>query len=346
VDQATSSRVRTLIDLRRLEQAETMLGEHLASQPDDPDALRLLALTLLQLDRAQEAVDVGVAAVAAAPGHYLPLIHLSTAYARLRQPGPALEAADRAVALAPHVSHTYYVRAGAGRIGKRRQWRQALADATEACRLAPDYAPNHVQLGLCHLRLAHYGSAREAFMQALRLDPADQYAMNNLAVLDLRGGRISAATGHLTAGLAVNPQTSVLRNNFDAVLLARLQRFWWAVMAFSVVEVVAVGLKASWPVRACLGLVILMAAGVVGRRVSTTLPPATGLILRGMWGRLKWRARLLLSYWALGTVGLLLMAFAPRAVALAASEVTMVVLRILLVSLATVWVTRMFAARR
>jgi tetratricopeptide (TPR) repeat protein len=59
--------------------------------------------------------------------------------------------------------------------------------------------------------------AERNYREALRLDPENAAARNNLATIELRGNNLEAATAGFAAALAENPRLQVARDNIDLV---------------------------------------------------------------------------------------------------------------------------------
>jgi tetratricopeptide (TPR) repeat protein len=114
-------------------------------------------------------------------------------------------------------------------------WRdsETLWTHTIAC-TAPNAAA-HYDLGVF---LDGRGRTKEAvdhFLQALRIDPQDYRACNNLGIASFRQGRIDKAIEYYRRGLVIRPCDASLHTNLGAALLAQgqldqaLEQHWKAV---------------------------------------------------------------------------------------------------------------------
>jgi len=328
-------RAQTLLTLHRYADAERAARTLLSTGPDSADALRILAAALMEQNRDDEALDAAKNAVRLQPEYPQGLVLLADLYRRSGDHVRARETASAAVTAAPHLWTTYYTRAHARLGSPRPDPRGALADIEEAWRLAPHNSSVHNMYGMCLGAMKQRKQARAAYEEALRLDPTNAFALNNLAALDLNGWRVGRASRHLTVGLAHSPQIDVLRKNFDVVLLRFLQRFWWLLLAIGIAEAALVFTGRPWLLRAGLGLVSVAALAWLVRRVMRGLPRGTPELLRGLWKRSPVQARLLMSYWAVTLTGTLLLAFAPPALAHTAGVVMSVLVVLLTPSLVT-----------
>lgn len=91
----------------------------------------------------------------------------------------------------------------------------ALATATENC---PDDAGAWNLLGLAFIGKGEALAAREAFEEALLLEPGNAQVINNHALAALQGGSVDTALGALNNAAAQNPQdrTILANRNFVA----------------------------------------------------------------------------------------------------------------------------------
>ncbi|MBL9201249.1 MAG: tetratricopeptide repeat protein [Opitutaceae bacterium] len=189
---------------------ESMLA--LAQQPDDPQALALLALSRLQQAKREPALDAARQAVGLAPDE--PFLHNVHAHVLREQgrhddalgavleairldPGdadhfallasielgrgkwqPALEAAEQALALnAEHVGAANLRAMALVRLGRKAE---AMESVDYALDRAPDDAFSHANQGWNHLHRNDPRKAQEHFREALRLDPELEYAREGM----------------------------------------------------------------------------------------------------------------------------------------------------------------------
>lgn len=82
-------------------------------------------------------------------------------------------------------------------------------------------APDPMQYGRAYLAEGDYAAAVQSFADALRANPADPVALNNLAVAKAAAGDYLTALDYLTRAQKLAPADAVIRDN-----LAHLQQ--WA----------------------------------------------------------------------------------------------------------------------
>ena len=177
-----------------------------------------------------------------------------------------------------------------------------LAAAREAVLIDPNSTDAQVQIGAALAADGDVDAARVAYFEALRRDPGNTAALNNLAVLEMQSGSAAEAARHLASALAANPQGVSARRNLDAlaVLIARRAGRWMLLAPFPALVAAAAGLDTVARILAILALVSLPTVGfrwwralTGGRRRPCAACPAgcgraRGLAdhrrVRGRWG--------------------------------------------------------------
>jgi tetratricopeptide (TPR) repeat protein len=100
-------------------------------------------------------------------------------------------------------------------------WRDSVALAERALAVTRE---NHVAQNLLGFALGRHGetqAALEHLSEAVRIEPGDLEARDNLAVVQFQLGRGDEAEQHLRAVLRANPEMAKAREHLGAVLLAR-----------------------------------------------------------------------------------------------------------------------------
>jgi tetratricopeptide (TPR) repeat protein len=153
-------------------------------------------------------------ATAVAPEFEWPYRLHSNALAALRRKGQAIEAARRAVALAPQSWLTHLV------LGERlldMDTMDSRIEAYECARRAIDIDPTETSAhNLMARSLTAMGDARgatRAYRSVLAIDPNNMAAINNLGVQQLRSGRLRGGTEKVRAAVAAEPQQAAFQYN-------------------------------------------------------------------------------------------------------------------------------------
>jgi tetratricopeptide (TPR) repeat protein len=212
-DSGSLARAEALVELRRYAEAESVLGHVLAAGPDDDRAWCVLALVHDGLGHAARMLEAANRAVALAPDHELGHRLASIALARLEQPEEAVRAAAEAVRLDPHGwrTHLQYslVAAQVPRLAQ-----DAYRAARRAAGLAPHSSDAHFALGFASDACGRHEEVAEHYREALRLDPEHVNALNNLTNLQPRTRLGSRAAGYARA-LRADPSAEVPRENLE-----------------------------------------------------------------------------------------------------------------------------------
>jgi Flp pilus assembly protein TadD len=327
-----------LLDLRRDREAEQRFREVLAADPGSGRALLGLARALNRQDRHAEAEQVVRSALALDPedagAHHVLVDVLCD-----REDGSgAVTAAEAGLRLAPHdfTSHYQYARA---LLSLRRP---RVRDACEAARRAVEAAPHspdaHNLMGLCLDALGNHEGAQAAFRNAMALDPQHTLAQNNLAASEMDRGRLGRAAGLLRGAVGSDPQQKQVRDNLDTVLLLLGRRVMWSLFAAAVVLGFLLVTAAPWWSRALAGTAYVAAVAVLVCSVVRDLPRGVGRWGRGLFRRVRWQGKYLLALLVVLSVAVVVMAFAPYAVAAGAGIVLAAVLRTVGITCVVGWV--------
>ncbi len=216
-----------LLDLAQLEResgdfeaASRALGQALALAPGDPATLAMLAATLTQAGRPEEAVDVTAAHAGLAEPDVDVLLTRGLAFARLRQPQQALAAFERAREIDPESpkvpihAGTLYLMAGR---------RQEAADAyRQALALNPNAASAHVSLAIMAIENGRRETALEHWRAAVAADPLQGAKLFQIADRLWGAGRTADARPLLELFVASAPVGTYRRQIVRArSLLAR-----------------------------------------------------------------------------------------------------------------------------
>jgi tetratricopeptide (TPR) repeat protein len=130
----------------------------------------------------------------------------------------ALEAAERAVALASTSADGYFAR-GSFRHAAQQDWTGALADLERARELNPGSSDVLLQNGALLGALGRLPEAIEVIERAVLLDPLHAAAHVGLAIVRLGAGRLDGALAAATRGLELAPQNNRAARTLGFVLL-------------------------------------------------------------------------------------------------------------------------------
>lgn len=166
---------------REIEKAERLLRSWLGDDPDDPQALRMLAEIAAVCGHGGDAERLLRKALEAAPG-FVPLyINLAALLQDLSRPGEAIALLDEVLANAPGnelvLSFKADILAAAGLMDK------ALKTHEDVIARAPDAAVVHINHGHALKAVGRGEEAAAAYRRSIELDPASGFAWWALANL-------------------------------------------------------------------------------------------------------------------------------------------------------------------
>lgn len=278
-----ASRAEHLLELGRPDEALALIGPALTQQPDDAHLLTCAAYAHLLKEDWGQAAALGRRASAADPDDDRALRIQASALIHVDRAHEAAQLAHRAVQLAPHayVTHLLYARCLSRIPGAHEQ---AWAEAMRTVAMAPNEPSAHILVA----ELAYPSPdavnpqaldiAEQALQHALRLDPQNSSAMNDLARVRLRRSkRVGAMTGFSEA-LTADPHNDTALRNVGVVMSSYLVPAYWLVAVASFVSLLASGEESGSTGRVVQGGTAVVLLGVIASVVLR--------IRRGLKGRL------------------------------------------------------------
>ncbi|WP_430781202.1 tetratricopeptide repeat protein [Actinoplanes sp. G11-F43] len=177
------ARAAALFEDMQPDQAAEALAPVLASRPDSAAGWILMARIRLTLDQVQPALDAATRAVELAPEDPRPPAIASRALTLLGRHDEAMSMAYRAVIVEPK-NPLWHDRVAWALMAADRQ----LGDAEQAARTAVSLDPNEAHFYFTHgvtlAALGHVDQARQALLTSLRLEPENPVARHRLDVLN------------------------------------------------------------------------------------------------------------------------------------------------------------------
>jgi predicted O-linked N-acetylglucosamine transferase (SPINDLY family) len=187
----------------RLSRAEVLYRAILEAEPDNSDALQLLALLMAQTERPAIAADLFRDAVALRPElanlHY----NLANASREIGRPADAAAACRRALALRPDFVEARVTLSDV--LLQLRQFDEAIEQCRRALASRPDIAEAHNNLGNALRAKGEPRDALAAYRRAAELKPEFAEAHNNLGAVLQEQGRVPAAIACYERALALRP---------------------------------------------------------------------------------------------------------------------------------------------
>ncbi|HEU4422940.1 MAG TPA: tetratricopeptide repeat protein [Pilimelia sp.] len=196
-------RAQLLADLGRYDDAAIELGFAIALDPHRGEAYTLLARVHLAAGRPADALAATDAAIATTGVDTAALGARAMALVDLRRFGEAADVAHEILRLGSADAEAQCL--GAAILAEARNGQPALDAAWRAVQLAPDQAQTHLVLGLVAARLELFQLAERAYREALELDPELADARHDIGVIKLEQRRYAEALEHLAEAAVMRP---------------------------------------------------------------------------------------------------------------------------------------------
>ncbi|MER6097479.1 tetratricopeptide repeat protein [Streptomyces sp. NPDC001728] len=220
-------RAEALYDTGRYAQAGELVAQHLATEPEDAEALVLLARCHHRAEDHPAALDAVDRALRAEPELLMGWLMRVQILLGLRRFPEAEASARHAVELAPQFWGSHYALGTAlAQFAEHAHTPARTVAAYEAARTAVNLGPEedaaHFLVGLTAQRRGDHATAQRAYETTLRLNPQSSEAHNNLSLLRLRrrwfrrGAWTQAAEGFV-ASAALDLQDRKARYNLEAM---------------------------------------------------------------------------------------------------------------------------------
>jgi tetratricopeptide (TPR) repeat protein len=203
IPDAHLQRAELLADLGRYEDAAEELAQAIATDPQDVEALALLARVRLAAGDPKGALEPANRAVAAGPTVLPALAVRGHVLVELDHPSAAASMADELLRLGPDDAFAQI--SAAAILSEVRNGQVALNAAWHGVRLAPELPAAHLVLGSVAAKLRLLDLAERAYQEALRLDPELSAAQHNIGLIRFEQRRFAEGLSHLREVAAANP---------------------------------------------------------------------------------------------------------------------------------------------
>jgi tetratricopeptide (TPR) repeat protein len=271
---------RTMLDLKRYDQAASLLAAIVATDPGDSTAWCLLARAHAGSGQYPQAASAANRAVTLAPGDDWPHRLASNAHLHMGNLPVALQAAGEACRLAPHEWRAHLCLAQAA-LATRVQYPLAEQAAAHAQRIAPSEPDVHFVAGQVSLARGDRKAALAHQERALSLDPAHGGALNELGRIRLSRAHPAAAARHFLQAARSAPQVTSYSRNIEVVVrrTVALVIYVASVASFILTYLATMNRLPRVAVLAGLAAVALLTAGYGGWQFRR-MPPETRPLFR------------------------------------------------------------------
>lgn len=210
-------RARVLLDLKRYDEAASLLALVVAVEPEDSRAWCLLARAHLGKDQYQEAAVAAKRAITLAPSDDWPYRLASMAHRHNGHSTSAWKAATEACKLAPDQWQSYVCLAQA-ELARQVDSEAAERAAAKARELAPYEPEVHYVSGLVSFANLRWKAARAHQEHTLALDPGHSGALNELGRIKLKHFSHARAAQHFIQAAQSAPGVSAYSRNVEVVI--------------------------------------------------------------------------------------------------------------------------------
>lgn len=217
--QATFAEAFRLHQSGCLTEAETLYRHVLAVDARNDDALHLLGLTVYQLGRNEEAVEIIGRAIKlnGKAAHYHS--NLALALKALGRLDEAIGAFTVAISLRPDYAIAYSNLGNA--LSERGLFEAAITAYAAAIRIEPDYAEAYSNQGNALCDLGRFDDATLAFATAIRVKPDFAEAHSNLGDALYSLGRLDEAAAACDAAIRLKPDLAGAHGHLGMIRLAQ-----------------------------------------------------------------------------------------------------------------------------
>lgn len=201
----------------RLHMAEPIYEKVLASEPDNADALFLLATVRLGHKEFEEAVTLLQRLTTAHPEYAEAWSNLGSALTGANRSEDAMAAFHRALDLNPTLSDTHYHLAQLH--ASLREWMNAAQHFRRAVGYDPSHGQAYTELAKCHYELGEYEEAMSACHSALMINKNYVPAYNVLGKALAALGQVSHAEETFRTAIRLDPRHAEAYSNMGQVFL-------------------------------------------------------------------------------------------------------------------------------
>lgn len=221
-------RARLLLQQGRLRDAEKEIGFALRENPDDAEALLLLAECKVDNKEYDEAIRLLHNCIALEPDYHRNYYLLAFCHYRMSNRSEAVSYIEKAIAIYPYASAYYGLYAYL--MLDMRWYNKALEKANEGLAI---YAEDLTCLNArtqALFRLKNNEEAYETIKEALSINPEDDFTHTNVGWHYLEKGKHKTARQHFREALRINPNNSRAKQGYKESLKAKLLPYKWMLM--------------------------------------------------------------------------------------------------------------------
>jgi tetratricopeptide (TPR) repeat protein len=221
-------RARLLLSQGRTKEAERQVGYVLQEDPEDEEALLVLAECKVDTKQFAEAENILKKSIGIEPGYDRPYYLLAFVNYQQNKLLFAKESLDKAIRINPY--HAAYFGLYAYIHIDERDYKAALEKANEGLAVYAEELTCLNARSQALFRLKNKEKAYETIQEALAIDPEDDFTHTNFAWHYLEKGKHKKAREHFREALRINPNNNRARQGYKESLKANLPPYRWILM--------------------------------------------------------------------------------------------------------------------
>lgn len=261
-------RAQLLLQMNRPREAGEIAARAAARAPHDAAAWTLVARCYARCDEPRRALDAARRAISLAPDTSAPYVIAAEMLNVLGDAAESAQAARRATQIDPFNPHAHARLAIAlAQLGGRpelfglfrpRHLRAAHVHAKRAIELSPTGSTGYFAAAYVAARSDRPRQARKLYRRVLAVDPHHSAAINNLAVIDMKRGRLFRSSTGFRRALATDPSMMLARRNMVILLTTIASAFhfagWLIYSCFSGIADERGSFSLAWKARCTVAL--------------------------------------------------------------------------------------------
>jgi Flp pilus assembly protein TadD len=207
---ALTLKAALLLSVGRADEARPLIKQVQAIEPNNSEAVSLLAIIAITKNQQPKALELANKAVTANPLSPVAKIAQSYAYQASYQIGAALKSTQEAIKLAPE-NALAWLRLSELQLAQGDS-NSALISAQTAQRINPKLGRTQTILGFANLAKTAISAAKLAFEQALNIDSSDPLAHLGLGLAKIRQGELEEGKNDLETAVNLDHNDAVIRS--------------------------------------------------------------------------------------------------------------------------------------
>ena len=201
--------IQFLQRLGKHQQAEELIRKELGENPDDATTHALLAISLMEQERKQDAVDEAALAIHLQPDDDFPYYVMAMLQFQLNDHKAAYENIANAIEIDPSDPNLFALQANI--YAADQKWRKALASANEGLEWVPDHEGCNNFRAMALMKLGREEEAGEGLEAILQENPDDSFTHANTGWTLLQTGNHKKAAEHFREALRLEPNNEWAR---------------------------------------------------------------------------------------------------------------------------------------